>query len=1087
MPFLRNTFAAIGAMGLYGFKCLNKDTSTSTTPATKPQVADVMTIQHIKSDSSNGYLALLLSFLLSLAKDALLEPIFWLELMTLFGPSIVAMLGSRFPSNVQIQALSRRLGQVPQAPAPTNTSVKDGKKPDNGAEIVPITAQNTTNEQPKEQDIATEKAQHMLRMIREKDKQILILKKSNSESLSNANDVARENARLVEDKRTFIFTLRKAIDPNGTYDSIDDITLVCKRVKQRLDKLKKEVDGKDRESKSVISAHNDVVGGKDGRIIELIQEKKGLKARVDELEVDLKKSSENAKRQVERLTTGKNEYKDAAKVYKQRAADSRSAKEEAISELEELRTEHAQELEKAEAETAEAQSKLKEARKVDSEQYKQMQDQVNMLHEERDQAIKEKEETSKAVENTIKDLEEKLIAQEKETQKVQKDAKLQAEARTKTNTELDQKLTKSKLNNRKLRAKNKREESQRTKLQELLTKQQSEFAKAEADFFQDQLKQRGERLTAEGKAARVQADFDEILEKYHASQLAKEQLEAQLKKLKRKQRGNKVPAETQSSQVSAQDGSKTPTPASTELITRIKELEATIHKLENEQSSQVQELKKAVRELQQKLASASEKANSPDEANQEQVKELKADIARLQQALKGTVSSSDAQAWCKTEVQRCLKIGQAELSKAAEIEIQKRVVAMKATMDEQFEQQLQTQVNAKVHQVLQSELQRGLDAQKATMDDAFERAVQDRVEHEKRNLENQFQGAVDTQLKAQKEKLETAKKNAAIRDADEMKHLRKSLLKQEGENKEAKRTSTSLYKQLTAAKAEAMKAKSDADKQSKLAKDSSNALIQVQNSTGQSDIGRVELELERANILLRELADQTCCRVSKYPHFWVGELHEANKALKQMEGAVHNNHELTLTILEKFVNLARLDEADFDEQVDGTRPELRKQLEQISNICNRMDTVLEKEFNMETRSQKLLAILNGPRYAEDEWIEHENAERDEANRQELFNQQNAATPSSDLTAFTPDSPERANESDTELEDARAKVDFMLSLATNHNRPMRQARGLAGRRKAAQQTIPFALGSSVPAASVAGPSSTQAFGEHRKNTQSTGNR
>ncbi len=75
-------------------------------------------------------------------------------------------------------------------------------------------------------------------------------------------------------------------------------------------------------------------------------------------------------------------------------------------------------------------------------------------------------------------------------------------------------------------------------------------------------------------------------------------------------------------------------------------------------------------------------------------------------------------------------------------------------------------------------------------------------------------------------------------------------------------------------------------------------------------------------------------------------------------------------------------------EIAATGPRLLKQVEQIMLLCLRMDTVLEEECDKEARVQKLLAILNGPRYTEDEWSAHRKTEREEAERQELLKTQN---------------------------------------------------------------------------------------------------
>lgn len=71
-------------------------------------------------------------------------------------------------------------------------------------------------------------------------------------------------------------------------------------------------------------------------------------------------------------------------------------------------------------------------------------------------------------------------------------------------------------------------------------------------------------------------------------------------------------------------------------------------------------------------------------------------------------------------------------------------------------------------------------------------------------------------------------------------------------------------------------------------------------------------------------------------------------------------------------------------------------------LCLRMDTILEEECDKEARVQKLLAILNGPRYTEDEWSAHQKTEREEADRQELLKNQNAVAPGSEFTKYQDD-------------------------------------------------------------------------------------
>lgn len=75
-------------------------------------------------------------------------------------------------------------------------------------------------------------------------------------------------------------------------------------------------------------------------------------------------------------------------------------------------------------------------------------------------------------------------------------------------------------------------------------------------------------------------------------------------------------------------------------------------------------------------------------------------------------------------------------------------------------------------------------------------------------------------------------------------------------------------------------------------------------------------------------------------------------------------------------------------KIEATRPRLLKQVERVMLLCLRMDTILEEECDKEARVQKLLAILNGPRYTEDEWSAHRKTEREEAERQELLKTQN---------------------------------------------------------------------------------------------------
>lgn len=86
-------------------------------------------------------------------------------------------------------------------------------------------------------------------------------------------------------------------------------------------------------------------------------------------------------------------------------------------------------------------------------------------------------------------------------------------------------------------------------------------------------------------------------------------------------------------------------------------------------------------------------------------------------------------------------------------------------------------------------------------------------------------------------------------------------------------------------------------------------------------------------------------------------------------------------------------------EIAATRPRLLKQVEQIMLLCLRMDTVLEEECDKEARVQKLLAILNGPRYTEDEWSAHRKTEREEADRQELLKNQNAVASRSEFTKY----------------------------------------------------------------------------------------
>ncbi len=61
--------------------------------------------------------------------------------------------------------------------------------------------------------------------------------------------------------------------------------------------------------------------------------------------------------------------------------------------------------------------------------------------------------------------------------------------------------------------------------------------------------------------------------------------------------------------------------------------------------------------------------------------------------------------------------------------------------------------------------------------------------------------------------------------------------------------------------------------------------------------------MERANVLLQELAEQNCCRNLTLPHSWVRDLDEANKTLKRMEDHLHENHKLTRKQLKKWSNL----------------------------------------------------------------------------------------------------------------------------------------------------------------------------------------
>lgn len=1019
MGFFRNTIATLGAVTMYGFRLLNKDTAIATTEARQPIVDRVVAPQSHNPIPAMGDIPFVWSlptFLYLIMGEMLTDYDCLIILLQLSSPLITAtssFLGRKLFGIDLIQALAAvknaaekstiRLvsgtaypfkALIRKITCPRNTPLH-AIDPATSARIASLRAQLATTDTAKEQAIATNATQQTLQTIREKDLRISLLTQSNRDSVSNATNAALEIARLVEEKRKLIVDLRKAIDPDGVYITNANIVWVVKRIKQRLTQLTKETDIKIEGFKTTVNLQNETIKSKDGQIAELSEANNSLEFRIDELEVELEESSESAKQREEDVKIRGDQYKEAAKILKKRALDAQAAQEAAENnvegQLDELRASNHEGLLKANAETFAAQEKLNEARKVDSDQYAQMRRQVNELHNQRDQLYQEKKYAIKAGNDTANDLQAKLNTQEKELQAVQEAADRKLEDQTKLNVKLSQHLTKAKADIRNLRAKNDYEKSQGIQAQELARSQQSNFARIQEKLLQDETKQRGQLLTAEAKATRFETDFDRICVRFEASDLANEHLEKQLKASKRKQRHNKVAIDAQKV---AEEPQKRPDHAATEAQSP-----------ENGNQLLVQELTKSVQELQKELKRVAAEAQRPDQAHQEQVKKLNNEISRLQQALNDATSSSEAQVWCEAEVQRRMEINQAELTAAAENEVEKRVGDMKATMDEQFDQQLQAQVKAKLDEILPSELQRSLDGQKAAMKEELEREVQ----AEKGRLNSIFQGALDLQLQAQKEKLDKQKKNAAIRDADEIAYLRKSTRASEAEVKTSRETVTELTNELEVAKDEAKDAKLEADNERKQAESNKAALLQAQSAHDHSDNGSMEGELERSKDLLNEFVVLGCCRDSRKPHEWVRTLNESNETLKQLEDDLRKNAKLTLKQLKHAVEHAQLDEAAYDEEVDERqRPELLKQLEQVCATCVRLDNVLDEGFDKGVRDRALLDILTGPRLTDVEWKAQDMAE---AAEQDRLQDQAAA---SSCSTYPPMKPFNANFPDRQL-------------------------------------------------------------------------